>query len=79
MLDGREPGGDLVVGELDVEAVRLGVDLDDVAVPEDRERAAGRRLGRDVTDGDPLRAAAEPSVREQRRRSSRARRRRSRP
>ena len=66
VLDDGEPRSDLVVGQLDVEPVRLGVDLDDVPVAKDRERPAGRRLGRDVPDRDPLRAAAEPAVGEER-------------
>ena len=67
MLDDGKPLGDLVVGQVDLKPVRLRVDLDDVPVAEDRERPVRRGLRRDVPDGDPLRAAAEAPVREQRR------------
>ena len=62
VLDAGEPRGDLLVRQLDVQAVRLGIDLDHVAVAKDRERAAVGRLRRDVPDRDPLCAAAEAAV-----------------
>src|SRR3546814_7601223 len=42
--------GQLVVGQLDVERALLGIDGDDVAVLEQADRAADRRLRPDVAD-----------------------------
>ena len=42
------------------------VDGDDVAVPDGRDRAAARRLGRDVADHEAVRGAGEAPVGQQR-------------
>ena len=53
-------------GELDVERAGLGVDVDDVAVLEQADRAADRRLGADMADAEAARGAREAAVGDQR-------------
>ena len=64
-LVGGDAGGDLLVGELDVEAALADVDRDHVAVANGGDRAALDRLGRDVADHEPARGAGEAPVGEQ--------------
>src|SRR3546814_2045717 len=54
--------GQLVVGQLDVERALLGIDGDDVAVLEQADRAADRRLRPDVADAEAARGAREAPV-----------------
>src|SRR5262249_2497356 len=49
--------------ELDVERALVGVDVDDVAVADERNRAADGRLGPDMADAEAARCAGKPSVR----------------
>ena len=60
------PFGQFFVAEQDVDGAVGDVDPDPVAVFEQGNGAAFRGLGRDVADGQAARAAAEPSVRQQR-------------
>ena len=61
-----EPLGELRVVDLEVERPRVDVDRDRVAVAHDGERAAARRLGRDVADHQPARRAGEAPVGDER-------------
>ena len=65
-LVGGHPARDLVVVERDVHAPRVDVDGDDVAVAHGRDRAAARRLGRDVAGHEAVGGAGEASVGQQR-------------
>ena len=50
--------GELGLRDLDVDLLRLRVDVDGVPVAHERNRAAHLRLGRDVTDQEAVRAAS---------------------
>src|SRR4029079_4659898 len=52
--------GKLVGGQLHVERSLHGIDLDDVAVTDQPDRAADRRLRSDMADAEPPRRAGEP-------------------
>src|SRR6201986_2071962 len=54
--------GQLRVGQLYVKCSHDGVDLDDVAVLQQRDRAADRRLRPDMADAEAARRAGEASV-----------------
>ena len=58
--------GELAVGEVDLEPSRVDVDRHDVAVAQEPDRPAARRLGRDVPDHQPARRAAEAAVGDER-------------
>src|SRR6478735_10301933 len=59
-------GGELLVGDEQLDRTVRDVDPDPVAVLDQRDRAAGRRLGRGVPDGEAGGAAGEPAVRDER-------------
>src|SRR5262245_15894735 len=56
------PRGDLLVGEVDVEAMVGHVEGDAIAGTQDREVAADRGFGADVEDGRGIRRAALPAI-----------------
>ena len=62
----EEPPVEFVVVELDVHRARLDVDADDVAVLDERDRAACCGLGRNVTDHEAVRGAREAPVGDER-------------
>src|SRR6185312_17097325 len=56
----------LGVAELDGDGPGLGVDRDDVAVAQQADRAADRRLGPDMADAESARRAGEAAVGDER-------------
>src|SRR6202043_1002126 len=65
-LPGFGAGGELAVAQLDVQRTLLGIELDDVAVANEPDRAAHGSLGPDVTDAEAARRAGETAVGDQR-------------
>src|SRR5580693_53817 len=69
-LGARPPGfgagGELGVAQLDVERSLFGIELDDVAVADEPDRAAHGSLGADMADAEAAGRAGEPAVRDQR-------------
>ena len=61
-----QPSRDLGVVDVQVQRPLGDVDRHQVAVADDRERTAARRLGRHVADHEPARHAGEPAVRDER-------------
>src|SRR5215472_9327278 len=57
---------ELGLAQRDVEDALLGVDLDDVAVADEPDRAAGRRLRPDMADAQPAGRTGKPSVGDER-------------
>ncbi len=57
-----DPLGDLLVGEVDVDAAVVDVDGDLIALPDRRDRAALGRLGGDVADHQAAGGAGEAAV-----------------
>src|SRR5688500_14630937 len=55
---GRAPGRELRVGHTERDPPGRNVELDDVAVPDERQRAADERLRRDVQHARPVTGAA---------------------
>src|SRR5262245_51693678 len=55
----------LFVRQLDLDQAPVGVDLDDVAVLQEADRAADGRLGRDVADAEAARRAGETAIGDQ--------------
>ena len=66
LLVGGDARGDLVVGQVDVEAARGDVDRDRVAVLDRGDRAAVGGLGRDVGDHEAVGGAGEAAVGDER-------------
>jgi hypothetical protein len=56
---------ELRVGQLYVKCPDIGVDLDDIAVPQQRDRAANRGFRSDMADAEPAGGAGEPAVGDQ--------------
>src|SRR5258705_9037368 len=56
----------LRIGQLYVKCPDVGVDLDDVAVAQQRDRAADRRFRPDMADAEAARRAGEAAVGDQR-------------
>src|SRR6185312_14630212 len=65
-LPGRLALGQFLVGELDVERAGNGVELDDVAVLQEPDRAADRRFRTDMADTEAARRAGEAAVGDER-------------
>src|SRR4029079_13155763 len=59
------PLGQLCRGQLHIQRAGFGVDLDDVAIAEERDRAADCGLRTDMADAEAARCAGEPSVGDQ--------------
>src|ERR1700680_3674670 len=52
----------LRLGQLYVKSPDIGVDFDDIAVPQQRDRAADRRFWPDMADAEAARRAGKPAV-----------------
>src|SRR5579859_675426 len=57
--------GELSFGQLYVKSAEVGVDFDDVAVAQERDRPAHRRFGSDMANAETARGAREPAVGDQ--------------
>src|SRR5882724_9854957 len=58
--------GEFGVGHLHFECALLGIELDDVAVLDERDRSAERGLGADMADAEAARRAREAAIGDQR-------------
>src|SRR5260221_3926133 len=54
--------GELRVSQFYVKYPGDRIDLDDIAVPQERDRAANGRFGPDMADADPAGRAGEPAI-----------------
>src|SRR5580692_3115376 len=65
-LPGFSAGDKLGIAQLDVQRALFGIELDDVAVANEPDRAAHGSLGADMADAETARRAGEPAVGDQR-------------